>query len=174
MMTSWHGTVSLYCITKFRHLQHTPSNMHTYVCFVCYGVLFYAQVLVDLCHLFSQILQGLHSLRRHHLIGIGIPIVNLRRSPERFSFIIGIPIPIRRRSFTGTGTILWIPYCQIKPYNQHKATHIPTLWASSVLSPHQCPTLTYLTVGAIITRHTVTAVSPWWLSVVASSSILAR
>ena len=114
-----------------------------------------------------------HSLRRHHLIGIGIPIVNLRRSPEHFSFIIGIPIPIRRRSFTGTGTILWIPYCQVKPYNQHKATHIPTLWASSVLSPHQCPTLTYLTVGAIITRHTVTAVSPWWLSVVASSSILA-
>ena len=44
----------------------------------------------------SQI-QGLYSLRRHRLISIGIPIINLRRSSDRLRFIMGIPIPVRRR-----------------------------------------------------------------------------
>ena len=41
--------------------------------------------------------QGLYSLRRHRLISIGIPIINLRRSSDRLRFIMGIPIPVRRR-----------------------------------------------------------------------------
>ena len=41
--------------------------------------------------------QGLYSLRRCRLISIGIPIINLRRSSDRLRFIMGIPIPVRRR-----------------------------------------------------------------------------
>ena len=37
---------------------------------------------------------GLYSLC---LISIGIPIINLRRSSDRLRFIMGIPIPVRRR-----------------------------------------------------------------------------
>ena len=40
---------------------------------------------------------GLYSLRRRRLIGIEIPIINLRRSDDRLRFIMGIPILIRRR-----------------------------------------------------------------------------
>ena len=42
-------------------------------------------------------LLGLYSLRRRRLISIGIPIINLRRSSDRLRFIMGIPIPVRRR-----------------------------------------------------------------------------
>ena len=35
--------------------------------------------------------------KRHRIIGIGIPIINLRRSSDRLRFIMGIPIPVRRR-----------------------------------------------------------------------------
>ena len=41
--------------------------------------------------------QGLYSLRRRRLISIGIPIINLTRSLDRLRFIMGIPIPVRRR-----------------------------------------------------------------------------
>ena len=40
---------------------------------------------------------GLYSLRRRRLISIGIPIINLRRSSDRLRFVMGIPIPVRRR-----------------------------------------------------------------------------
>ena len=40
------------------------------------------------------ITRGIYSLRRHRLIGIGIPIINLRRIK------MGIPIPIRRYLFS--------------------------------------------------------------------------
>ena len=43
---------------------------------------------------------GLYSLRRHCLISIGIPIINLRRSIDRLRFIMGIPLPIRQRLFS--------------------------------------------------------------------------
>ena len=39
---------------------------------------------------------GLYSLRRCRLTGIGIPMINLRRSDDRLRFIMGIPILIRR------------------------------------------------------------------------------
>ena len=42
----------------------------------------------------EKTLQGFYSLRRHHLIGMGIPIINLRRSSDRHRFIIGIPITV--------------------------------------------------------------------------------
>ena len=44
--------------------------------------------------------QVLYSLRRPHLIGIGIPIINLRRSSDRFRFMMGIHIPVRQRLFS--------------------------------------------------------------------------
>ena len=44
--------------------------------------------------------QGLYSLRRHRLIGIGIHIINLRRSSDRLRFIIGIHIPVRRHHYS--------------------------------------------------------------------------
>ena len=40
---------------------------------------------------------GPSSLRRRRLTGIGIPIINLRRSSDRLRFIMGILILIRRR-----------------------------------------------------------------------------
>ena len=45
----------------------------------------------------SMEFQGLYSLRRRRLTGIGIPIIYLRRSDDRRRFIMGIPILIRRR-----------------------------------------------------------------------------
>ena len=39
---------------------------------------------------------GLYSLRRRRLTGIGIPMINLRRSDDHLRFIMGIPILIRR------------------------------------------------------------------------------
>ena len=45
----------------------------------------------------ALIVLGLYSLRKHRLISIGIPIINLRRSSDRLRFIMGIPIPVRRR-----------------------------------------------------------------------------
>ena len=42
------------------------------------------------------VVPGLYSLRRRRLTGIGIPMINLRRSDDRLRFIIGIPILIRR------------------------------------------------------------------------------
>ena len=42
---------------------------------------------------------GLYSLRRHHLIGIGIPIINLRRSSDRLRFINGDSYTRKTASF---------------------------------------------------------------------------
>ena len=39
----------------------------------------------------------LFTRKRRFLIGIGIPIIYLRRYDDRLMFIMGIPIPIRRR-----------------------------------------------------------------------------
>ena len=44
-----------------------------------------------------RLIQGLYSLRIRRLISMGIPIINLRRSSDRLRFIMGIPIPVRRR-----------------------------------------------------------------------------
>ena len=41
-------------------------------------------------------MQGFYSLRRHLLISIGIPIINLRWSSDHLRFIMGIPLPVRR------------------------------------------------------------------------------
>ena len=60
-----------------------------------------------------------YTLRRHCFIGVGIPIINLRRSSDLLRLIMGILIPVRRRLlseeaqgyFTGTGAIIWLPQC---------------------------------------------------------------
>ena len=39
--------------------------------------------------------QGRYSLRIHRLVGIGIPIINLRRLSDRLRFIMRIAIPVR-------------------------------------------------------------------------------
>ena len=49
--------------------------------------------------LLVTLLQCLCTLWRHRLIGIRIPIMNMRRWPDRLMFIMGIPISIRRLLF---------------------------------------------------------------------------
>ena len=44
-----------------------------------------------------HITQGLYSLRRRRLTGIGTPNINLRRSDDRLRFIMGSSIVIRDR-----------------------------------------------------------------------------
>ena len=46
-----------------------------------------------------QWIQGLYSLRRRRLTGIGVPIINIRRSDDRLRFIMGIPIPTSNGSW---------------------------------------------------------------------------
>ena len=45
----------------------------------------------DICCFWKQVF---YSLRKHRLIGIGIPIVNFRRSSKRFIFGMGIFVPV--------------------------------------------------------------------------------
>ena len=47
---------------------------------------------------------GIHTLRRHGLIGIGIPVINLRQWSDRLRFIMWIPMPVRRRLWGNRGT----------------------------------------------------------------------
>ena len=54
---------------------------------------------------------GLYSLRRRRLTGIGIPILNLRRSDDRLRFIMGIPILIRRRLLSEQRPRYCCSYC---------------------------------------------------------------
>ena len=61
--------------------------------------------------------KGLHALRRHRLIGIGIPIINLRRSPDRLRFIMGISISVR----------LFSEYASLKWIEAHYPTAIPNV-----------------------------------------------
>ena len=48
------------------------------------------------CDQTSLLSLGFYSLRRRRIKGIGITIINPRRSQDRLSFIMGIPPPIRR------------------------------------------------------------------------------
>ena len=50
-----------------------------------------------------EAIQGLNSLRKHHLIGKGIPIINMRWLSDCLKFILGIPIPIRRHLLINKG-----------------------------------------------------------------------
>ena len=96
----------LYSNDTIWYADHASWNMQTVlVCYIC------SEFLSDSCDIFvpfssrsihrqrdvHKISQGLYSLRRRRLISIGIPITNLIRSSDRVRFIIGIPIPIRRR-----------------------------------------------------------------------------
>ena len=46
-----------------------------------------------------RVAQSLYLLRRHRLTGIGIPIINLRRSDDRLRFTMGIPVAKRLLAF---------------------------------------------------------------------------
>ena len=89
--------------------------------------------------------QDLCSLRRHHLIGIEISIVNLRQLSDCFMVIMGIPIPIRRHLFSE-----WRYFGQVRQliFIHHddviKWKHFPRYWPfvwgihwSPVNSPHK-------------------------------------
>ena len=51
-------------------------------------------------HISGDISHGLYSLGRQRFIGIGFPIINLRRPSDRLRFIMGIPISAKRRHFS--------------------------------------------------------------------------
>ena len=61
------------------------------------GIIMYVSSKPDLCVIngSTATLLGLYSLRRHCLIGIGIPIINLRQLSDCLRFIMGIPVSIR-------------------------------------------------------------------------------
>ena len=46
---------------------------------------------------------GLHSPRRHCLIGPGTPIIKLRRALDRLKVMMGIPTPLRRHILVNRG-----------------------------------------------------------------------
>ena len=73
----------------------------------------------------SSAVLGLYSLRRRRLISIGIPIINLRWSSDRLRFIMGIPIPVRRRFL-----------CEQRPWWFHKQITImlPTQQTNYVIN----------------------------------------
>ena len=65
-----------------------------YYALFCWGhVIVLEDIIMWFMHLYSL---GLSLFtKRHCLTGIGIPIINLTRSDNRFRFIMGIPIAIR-------------------------------------------------------------------------------
>ena len=72
---------------------------------LCFVVVHYGLVQVYFTNVFQGCIAsqsewknyGLDSLRIYSLIGIGIPIINLRRSLDWLRFIMEIPVPVRRR-----------------------------------------------------------------------------
>ena len=72
-------------------------NMDTQRSRICPRIYNYIHLYVQCIPTGTTYNQGLYSLRRRRLISIGIPIINLRRSSDRLRFIMGIPIPVRRR-----------------------------------------------------------------------------
>ena len=63
---------------------------------------------------------SLCSLRRHCVIGTGIPIINLRRSSDRLRFIMGIPLPVNNGP--GDSTIK-CPSCRCRHVYEISVTH---------------------------------------------------
>ena len=85
-----HYTISSYMVRTKPHVQCTKCSMHMHI-FRLLPIYLNFYFLVDSFGLFTN---GLYSLRRRRHTGIGIPIINLRRSADRLRFIIGIPIPM--------------------------------------------------------------------------------
>ena len=74
---------------------------------------------------------GLYSLRRRRLISKGIPIINLRRSSDRLRFIMGIPIPIRRRLLSEER-----PWEVSGPVKKTRLSYQYSIWIYHVQSHH--------------------------------------
>ena len=67
-------------------------------------------------HWYWDIIQCLYSTSRHHIIGAGIPIINLRRSLDRLRFILGIPLPVRRRILSKSMPWFLMPLFLVKKF----------------------------------------------------------
>ena len=87
---SLEGTISEY--TVFRSKQYPQVQYDTIISWVrdC------ARSYIETSGWILKRDQGISSLKRRSLTGIGIQIINLRRSDDRRTFIMGILIPIRR------------------------------------------------------------------------------
>ena len=101
------------------------------------------------CHENIRFWLGLYSLRRQYLIGIGIPIIILRRSSDRLRFIMGIPILIslhKSASFEWKEAQTWVTWClacvnsercviagMVSQNMFHKSNCHPTMFASPMI-----------------------------------------
>ena len=94
-------------------------------------------------------LQGLYSLRRRRLTGIGIPIINLKRSDDRLRFIIGIPILIRRRLLSEYSLRRW---------GQWKLTNFLN-WQCSVYKPCWNDTVVFTVYSVFLAWDSYSAIS---------------
>ena len=88
------------------HKNVNPENLDTN------PKILFADVILDF---YICTIQGLYSLRRRRLTGIGTPMINLTRSDDRLRFIMGIPILIFLVNrgpyviFVRTNIVLWCP-----------------------------------------------------------------
>ena len=57
---------------------------------------------------------GFYSLRKHHVIGVGIPIINFRRSSHRLRFLMGVSLPVMRCLLVNRG-----PAIPLYMFNAH-------------------------------------------------------
>ena len=90
----------LYIITILAlSMQYIPWNMRLVrsVCVVCYRS---TLPVISKDTSLSIAKQCTHSIRRHRIIVIWIPIINLRRSSDHLQFTMGIPIQVRRCLFS--------------------------------------------------------------------------
>ena len=87
--SAFHSLVLLSLLVITKPLQDILWNMHTALSGM---VLLWWYLTFLICsYEWRYIFQGLYSLKKHRLIDVGIPIINLRRSTDRLRFIMGIP-----------------------------------------------------------------------------------
>ena len=120
------------------------------VLILIYFVVVMCPIYTNPCDTFNNISQGLHLVRRHRLISIGIPIINLRRSSQRLRFPVGISLPVERHLMSEEGAMLSeLPWhnCTItsvplknNPGRYGLDTSVPTLWQTQ----HTCTIVYFL------------------------------
>ena len=79
------------------------------------------------------LLQGHYSMRRHHLIGLRIPIIYLRRSSDHLIFVMGISIPIRCCLFSELSPTTWLYQHLKKQGNVLNGTYLPIVFWTDCL-----------------------------------------
>ena len=79
-----------------------------------------------------------YSPRRRRIIGVyKIPIITLRRSTSRLRFMMGIPIPVRRRLFVNRGAVeVYLNAFEVRKriHNHIRQKYGCTFWASMLKS----------------------------------------